>query len=77
MLANVPSATIQKDEEIPGADYGRAVMASGNHPQGGPFQVSAKIFFRNEKIYMVQALYADPNDAALAAKFVDSFKFVD
>jgi len=72
-IANLPGTTIEKDEALPD-DHGRAIVATGNHPQGGPFKLVLRIFFRAGKLYMVQALYVDAADAPLATKFVESFK---
>lgn len=76
-IANIPSATIEKDEPIAGVDAGRSVRARGNHPQGGPFSVYGHVYFHDNKVFMVQALYVDAKDEALATAFVDSFKLVD
>jgi hypothetical protein len=77
LLDAMPGTKLDKDEPIAGVDGARSIVASGNHPQGGPFHLLANIYFHADKVLMAQAIYVDAEDEPLATAFVSSFQLVD
>jgi hypothetical protein len=74
----VPGGKIVARHEISaGANHGTELVITGHHPDVGGFKARMRFFLVANRIYQVQAIYADsdPSFSALADGFVDSFAF--